>query len=276
MIPKIIHYCWFGQSEMPYIFQQYIDSWQELLPDYQMKMWSEDNFDVSSAPTYIRDAYKHKKYAFVADYVRLWALYHYGGVYMDTDIELKKDFVPYLSDGFFTSIEYHKDMVKSLEIIKNDLTPDYRRKPSVEHIRGIGIQSAIFGGEKGNSFLKDCLSFYEDRKFIFDDGSLNDKVILPDILALCAEKYGFRYMEGEQVLSCGLHIYPQDFFTGAKNVTERTVAIHRAHNSWRNKSTGQRISIILSHSILGRCVKKMLDAVGLRDIIRKTVWFKNA
>lgn len=276
MIPKIIHYCWFGGKEIPAVFQQYIDGWQSLLPDYQMKMWSEENFDISSTPAYIRDAYKYQKYAFVADYVRLWALYKYGGVYMDTDIELMKDFTPYLSDGFFTSVEYHKDMVKSLGIVKNDLTPDYRRKPSVEHIRGIGIQSAIFGGEKGNPFLQDCLAFYEDRDFVLADGSLNDKVILPDVLALCAEKYGFKYMEGEQVLSGGLHIYPQDFFTGANNVTERTVAIHRAHNSWRNKSIGQRISIILSRSTLGRCVKKILDAIGLRDIIRKTVWFKNA
>lgn len=276
MIPKIIHYCWFGQSEMPYIFQQYIDGWRELLPDYKMKMWSEKNFDMQLAPEYVREAYANNKFAFVADYVRLWALYNEGGIYLDTDIELKKDLTPYLNNGFFSSIEYHKDMVKALKILKYDLTSDFCRKPSVEHIRGIGIQSAIFGGEERHPFFRDCLLFYKERKFILADGTLNNKVILPDVLAICAERFGFRYIEGEQILNEGLHIYPQDIFTGVKNVTERTVAIHRAHNSWRNKNIGQKISMYLSQSIVGRCIKKALDILGVRNNLRKWIWFKNA
>lgn len=276
MIPKIIHYCWFGQQKIPFVFQQYIDGWDKILPDYQKKMWSEKNFDLQLAPEYVRQAYANKKFAFVADYVRLWALYNEGGIYLDTDIELKKDLTPYLDNGFFSSVEYHKDMVKALNVLKHDLTSDFNRKPSVEHIRGIGIQSAMFGSEKGHPFLKECLLFYKDRKFILADGVLNDKVILPDILALCAEKFGFRYIEGEQILRERLHIYPQDIFTGIKNVTERTVAIHRAHNSWRNKSIGQRMSMYLSQSILGRNMKRILEILGIRNELRKWIWFKNA
>lgn len=276
MIPKIIHYCWFGENEIPSIFQCYINGWNKILPDYQKKMWSEKSFDLQSAPEFVREAYANKKFAFVADYVRLWALYNEGGIYLDTDIELKKDLTPYLDNGFFSSIEYHKDMVKALKVLKHDLTSEFCRKPSVEHIRGIGIQSAIFGGEKGHPFLKECLLFYKKRKFILTCGALNDKVILPDVLAICAERFGFRYIEGEQKLNERLHIYPQDIFSGVKNVTERTVAIHRAHNSWRNKSIGQRISMYLSQSTVGMSIKKILDCLRIRNNLRKWIWFKNA
>ena len=92
MIPKIIHYCWFGKGQMPELVLECIDSWEKILPSYDMRLWNEDNFDVSTAPQYVREAYAAKKYAFVSDYVRLWALEQYGGLYMDVDFEVYKSF----------------------------------------------------------------------------------------------------------------------------------------------------------------------------------------
>lgn len=274
MIPKIIHYCWFGKHPIHEQFVMYINQWKKILPHYELKEWNESNFELSKAPLYVREAYECKKFAFVSDYVRLYALYSEGGIYLDTDVIVKKSFDNYLNNGFFSSIEYHKDMVKSLGIIKNDLNKDYTRKEYVEHIRGIGIQSAIFGGEKGNEFLKCCLDFYKDKVFIMQDGSYYDKVILPDILALCAEKYGFKYIEGQQSLGANVNIYPQEIFTGIKNATDNSVAIHCAHNSWRNKSFLQKTSIFLSQYSWGNKLKKILDIIGVRSFIKRIVWFK--
>ena len=86
MIPKIIHYCWFGKGKYPRMMKKCIRSWKRNLPDYIIKCWNEDNFDIEAAPIYVRDAYKMRKFAFVSDYVRLYALYHEGGVYLDTDV----------------------------------------------------------------------------------------------------------------------------------------------------------------------------------------------
>ena len=92
MIPKIIHYCWFGRGEMPELVHTCIASWHTHMPDWEYRLWSEDNFDIAAAPQYVREAYEAKKYAFVSDYVRLWALEKEGGLYMDVDFEVYKPF----------------------------------------------------------------------------------------------------------------------------------------------------------------------------------------
>ena len=89
MIPKIIHYCWFGSKQLPPLAKRCIRSWKKYLPGYEIKLWNESNFDVNIIP-YVKEAYKAKRYAFVSDYVRYWALFNYGGVYFDTDVELIK------------------------------------------------------------------------------------------------------------------------------------------------------------------------------------------
>ena len=87
MIPKSIHYCWFGRSELTPLAKKCLASWRQFFPDYEIKEWNEDNFDVNIIP-YTADAYKAGKYAFVSDYARFWVLYHFGGVYFDTDVEV--------------------------------------------------------------------------------------------------------------------------------------------------------------------------------------------
>ena len=105
MIPKIIHSCWFGRGDMPELVQKCIASWHTYMPDWKYRLWSEDNFDIASAPVYVQEAYTAKKYAFVSDYVRLWALEREGGLYFDTDVEVLRSFEPLMNDTAFIGLE---------------------------------------------------------------------------------------------------------------------------------------------------------------------------
>ena len=105
MIPKKIHYCWFGRSKMPELALKCIASWKKYLPDYEIKEWNEDNFDLELYP-YVREAYNNRKFAFVTDVVRLYALYTEGGIYMDTDVEVLKPLDCFLNHQAFSGFEY--------------------------------------------------------------------------------------------------------------------------------------------------------------------------
>ena len=107
MIPKIIHYCWFGRGEMPQLAKDCIASWQKYMPDWEYRLWTEDNFDVNQIP-YTKEAYDAKKYAFVSDYVRLWVLCNEGGLYLDTDVEVFKPFDDLLCHRTFAGFEGSK------------------------------------------------------------------------------------------------------------------------------------------------------------------------
>ena len=104
MIPKVIHYCWFGRNPLPPLALKCIESWKKFFPDYEIKEWNEDNFDINIIP-YTKEAYEAKKYAFVSDYARFWILYQYGGVYFDTDVEVIKDMRPLVVCGNFMGKE---------------------------------------------------------------------------------------------------------------------------------------------------------------------------
>lgn len=104
MIPKVIHYCWFGGNPLPDSAKKCISSWRKYLPDFEIKVWNERNFDVKSIP-YTREAYRLKKFAFVSDYARMWILYNYGGIYFDTDVEVIKPFNDIILRGNFMGFE---------------------------------------------------------------------------------------------------------------------------------------------------------------------------
>ena len=115
MIPKMIHYCWFGGNPLPESTKKYIRTWKQFLPDYKITEWNETNFDIQSAPAYVREAYEAKKYAFVSDYVRVQKLLQYGGIYFDTDVEVVRPFEQYLQGhsmvaGFLAGYMESKDL----------------------------------------------------------------------------------------------------------------------------------------------------------------------
>ena len=139
MIPKIIHYCWLSNDPQPEVIQQCIASWRKHLPDYQIKLWNMDSLDFNAVP-FTRDALTNKKWAFVSDYVRLYALYHDGGIYLDSDVRAFGTLDALLDNDFFSGLEMRDK----------------------EHTQ-IYVEAAIMGAKAGHPFIKECLDLYLPR-----------------------------------------------------------------------------------------------------------------
>ena len=215
MIPKVIHYCWFGRKPLPVSAQKCIDSWRRFFPDYEIKEWNEDNFDVNII-SYTRQAYEAKKYAFVSDYARFWILYRYGGLYFDTDVEVIKPFDEIIGRGAFMGIEQGAFM---------------DGKPMVAPGLGLGV-------EAGHPFFERMLQVYDHLEYRNPDGSFNNTTIV-SYTTRELYKHGMVVSENLQEVD-GIWIYPADYFcpmdstTGITSITERTVSIHHYDCSWMN------------------------------------------
>ena len=198
MIPKILHYCWFGKKKLPALAKKCIASWKKYCPDYELIHWNEDNFDLNSN-TYVREAYDSGKFAFVTDYVRLWALYRYGGIYMDTDVEVIKSLDKFLVHPAFSGFE----------------TSD-------------AVPTGIMASEQYGKWAESELKYYEHRHFLKKDGSIdittNTKVITEHL----AES-GFRFDNTYQEHKSVIVIYPQDFFCPKDWLTKKLVSFFRKY-----------------------------------------------
>lgn len=205
-IPKVIHYCWFGRGKKPKLLKKCIKSWKKFLPDYEIIEWNEDNFNINTN-IYVKQAYKSKKYAFVADYARLYALYNYGGIYLDTDLEILKSLDDFLVYDAFVGFEE-----------KNFCS------------------CGVIGSKKKNIIIKSCLDIYENMEFINKDGTLNQKTI-PSILTETCLNYGLKLENREQDINV-MHIFPKTYFYPLNydsvntDFTENTYAIHHFAGSW--------------------------------------------
>lgn len=213
MIPKIIHYCWFGGNPLSESALKCIESWKKYCPDYEIKEWNESNFDVNSCD-YIREAYRAKKWAFVSDYARFKVLYEYGGLYFDTDVELIKSFDDIITHGNFMGFE--KDTVLSVA-------------------PGLGL-----GATPGLKIYKDLLTAYHTRHFLNSDGTYNQKTVV-DYTTEALKKYGLKN-KNEIQLVAEVYIYPKEYFcpmnydTGELNITEKTHSIHHYTATWHNEA----------------------------------------
>ena len=235
MIPKVIHYCWFGGGKKPKLAKKCISSWKTYCPGYKLIEWNESNYDLSSAPQFVREAAEAKKWAFVSDYVRLQVVYQYGGIYLDTDVELLRN-IDFLLDqtGYF-----------GFEFTNKIAT-------------GLG-----FGAEKGLSILCELKQGYESSSFVLPDGGFNT-VVCVDKDRKVFESYGLVENGTEQIINQGIHVYPAEYFCpgrwkGKMNITEKTVSIHWYASSWytkemlkRSKHTQIRIMIHPFLSVLKR------------------------
>lgn len=239
MIPKKIHYCWFGRNPLPESALKCIASWQKHLPDYEIIEWNEDNFNVNSIP-YTRQAYNAKKYAFVSDYARFKILYEQGGLYFDTDVEIIKPMDDIINQGAFMGIE------KSLATTKG--------------IGTIGVNAGLgLGAEAGLPIFKSILDFYNGRQFIGETETV--VTIVTQILML----HGLKN-ENEMQLVEGVRIYPDEYFcpmdstTGLLSITPSTVSIHHYSCSW------------IDHNSLGfrlyQLKKKLIKIFGANLIMK--------
>ncbi|MFS0638305.1 glycosyltransferase [Mesobacillus foraminis] len=206
-IPKVIHYCWFGRGEKPEIVKNCIDSWKRNLPDYQIVEWNEDNFSIQSNQ-YVKEAYESKKYAFVSDFVRVYALYHTGGIYLDTDVEVFKSFDDLLYHESFWGFEQENF-----------------------------IATSTIGAEKGNLLIKYFLDSYEGKRFLKEDGSSNqltNVVIITDILKRKGLRMDGQYQELQGIGAFYPQTYfsPYDYINCRKFITSNTYAMHHFYKSW--------------------------------------------
>jgi len=236
MIPKIIHFCWLSNDPYPELVRLCLDSWEKMLPDYQIKKWDATNFDINFV-RFVKEAYEMKKWAFAADYIRLYALYHHGGIYLDSDVFVKKNFDPLLNNVFFSSVEYSEYMIKKYS--SNNLIDSQGNviDKNIVRIPGIAVQAAIMGAVKGNEYIYDCLQYYKNKPFILENGDLDNKNLSPDVMAFIARNYGFKYIDKEQLLKDRLMFYPSVYFAGYPELERKnTYAIHYCSGSWRTKS----------------------------------------
>ena len=158
MIPKIIHYCWLSDDPIPNELQLYMNTWHKILPDYEIVKWDFSRFDKNSS-IWVSQAFDNKKYAFAADYIRLYAVYNFGGIYLDSDVEVLKSFNDYLELPTMIGWQYNY----------------------------CGLEVAAFGAQKGEKWIKDCLDYYNNRPFIKEDGAF-DLRVLPNIIQDVLEK----------------------------------------------------------------------------------------
>lgn len=242
MIPKIIHYCWFGRNQLPDLAQKCIASWRKFLPDYEIKEWNEDNFDVNIIP-YTAEAYKAKKYAFVSDYARFWILYKYGGLYFDTDVEVIKNMDGIIAKGAFMGCE-------------NEARPG-AMPISLGVAPGLGL-----GVNSGLSLYAEILQKYSSLHFINNNGSFNLKTVVDYTTELLCF-HGLKNTTEIQVVA-NIWIYPKEYFcpidykTRKKKVTNNTFTIHHYTGSWQTKR--QKIYRIIE-ALLGKKIAKTISVI---------------
>lgn len=229
-IPKIIHYCWFSGEEMSPFIKKCMKTWEEKLPDYKLRLWDANSFDFDSVP-FVRDAYKARKWAFVTDYIRFYALYTEGGVYMDTDVKVMRNFDEFLKYNFFSSHEiqphFYETEPKKLNSHKIPLDP-------TQFIYGWSVQAAIMGATKGLPYLKECLEYYNHKPFYNAEEKIDlDELIIGKHITRLILKYGYRYEDCDQLLDDNMFIAKSDVFVGnAIYLKPDSYAIHLCNGSW--------------------------------------------
>ncbi|WP_299216924.1 glycosyltransferase [uncultured Aquimarina sp.] len=240
MIPKIIHYCWLSGDKFPGLIEKCIATWKEKLPEYEFMLWDTNRFPLENNE-WVRQAFETKKYAFAADYIRLHAVHKYGGIYLDTDIEVIKSYNSLLHLPYFVGSE-----------------------------GGGIIEAGVFGAEKGSKWIADCLKHYENRSFIKQDGSY-DTLTLPRIMMgniqknhsiiemvdPVPEELSYSKSDSE------LFMFPEDFFcaknqgTGIIEKTSRTFSIHHFAMSWLPQKT----------TFLPNLKRKLIRVFGVKFVL---------
>lgn len=225
MIPKTIHYIWLGGNPPSKLMLKCIQSWRRFCPDYQIKEWNETNFDINQN-RYVKEAVEAKKWAFASDYMRLWVLYHEGGIYMDTDVQVVRSLDPFLSCRAFSGFEG-----------KNR------------------VPTGIMAAEKGFPFFKTLLDDYEHRSFYTQTGKPDLTTNVSVITQRCVE-HGLVLNNQYQVIE-GFQLFPSDYFCPKDSLDQRlhrtknTVTVHHFNGSWVEETIYQRCKRKVLYPLLG-------------------------
>lgn len=245
MIPKIIHYCWLSGDPYPEKIKYCISTWHQLLPDYKLMLWNTETFPLNNSE-WVEEAFNAKKYAFAADYIRLYAVYKYGGIYLDSDVEVLKKFDNLLELPYFIGGESYEDRV----------------------------EMAAFGAREGCAWVKRCLDYYENRHFRLSDNSLDMKVLPAIIHEVVSSSFDIRRIDSINDFIDDdkfFNVFPNDWFcanihlkptdnTPTYVISANTYCVHHFANSWLSHSKFIRIKLF---------VKRLLLSVGLGIFFNK-------
>lgn len=214
MIPKKIHLCWLSGDPYPAKIAKCLDSWKRHLPDYEVVLWDTERFDMEAVP-WVKEAFEAKKYAFAADYIRFYALYHHGGIYLDSDVEVLRSFDPLLELPYFAGAETAGT-----------------------------IEAAVLGAEKGCDWIGHCLGYYQGRHFRREDGTYDIRMLpeimqerIPELRPIARVEGGLEALKQKDPAEA-VWILPPDYFSpkvfDSRRVmlTPDTYAIHHYQNSW--------------------------------------------
>ncbi len=211
-IPKVIHYCWLSSEPYPDLVRKCMESWQRYLPDYQFVLWDRERINEIDC-SWINSAIIAKKWAFAADYIRLHALYNYGGIYLDCDVEVIKPFDDLLERSYFVGRETHKNV----------------------------IEAAVIGAEPSLNWLKDALDWYESKEFNVTQLN-NPAIAIPVILKnVLSKKSNVAILPAE-------FFSPKDNRTGNVKITPRTYTIHHFDGNWFNNYQREYFRIRVKYS----------------------------
>ena len=196
MIPKIIHYVWVGNNPKPKDIKKCMKTWKKHLKDYKIIEWNESNFDISSHP-FVKKAYEAKKWAYVSDYIRMYAIYNYGGIYLDTDVLVLENFDKFLNNKVFVGFERENYPI-----------------------------TAVFGAEKKNKFIKKLLDYYDNLDAYNFDFENNNTISVSNILI---NEYGCSKENKEQLLKDGIKVYKDDILC---NPSKNSTTVHIFTGTW--------------------------------------------
>lgn len=265
IIPKVIHCVWLSGEEKPQMIKDCIASWRATMPDFEIKEWGME--DVRSIDSlFLQDAINAKKWAFATDFLRVYILYHYGGIYMDMDVYVYRSLDPFLVHNAFSGIEFWPGL--------------YRATVNKTHIKGVCIDAAIMGAVKGHKWIGDILSYYEGKRFISSPKEYM-KMVMPNIIAQISLDYGFTSVPTFQILKNEVYLYPPDVFSAVyKNPillidsTEKAYkrygdydnirySCHLCANSWGYQVKQTKLQKIIF------AIKKMIIFIVGKENIRK-------
>ena len=250
MIPKIIHYCWLSGQEYTKHIKENIASWKEILPDYEFILWDANHEDLPKNQ-WVREAMEKNKFAFASDFIRLYALYRYGGIYLDTDVEILKSFDDILHLPYFIGAQHD----------------------------GL-VEAAIIGAEKKSDWVLDCMRHYDNRSFIKEDGDF-DMSILPNVIQSqikCSRNLAImksHELEMARELTTDeltLYLFPFDYFcaknheTGKIFVTDNTYTVHHFNSAWLPLLSKIRRRLVRTIGV--QRAEKLIELSRLRKLVK--------
>ena len=253
MIPKIIHLCWLSGDPYPTEIKKCLDTWKKYLPNYEIWVWDTKRFDINST-IWTKQAFEAKKYAFAADYIRLFALYNYGGIYLDSDVLVYKSFDPLLNLPYF-----------------------------IGHDQIWAFEAAVIGSEPGCKWVKDMLDSYTGRSFIHEDGSY-DMLPLPCRFHHVLTGLGYKFWRIRDFSSLNIldynlkmkkmFVFDKDYFNSRNSIevhqTTKSFCAHNYAGSWQKKTQNRSIK-----NMLPKWFVQLVYVVGQKTWARKKYsWFQ--